>query len=715
MANIDITQELHQNFLDYSYETNSQRAFPDARDGLKPGQRACLWEMYDKKYKSNKPHVKSAKISGGVVANWWPHGDVAIYETFGRMSQSWINNCPEVDWHGANGSQIISGELAAARYTEARLSKFAEDGLFANIDKHNVKMIPNFSQDAEWPEVLPAIVPRLLINGSMGIGVTISQTFLPHNPKDVIDLVDKYITTGELNFDNLKPDFPTGGIIINAQEEISKIYKTGKGKVIVRAKTEIKGDTIIITEFPYQVYIEPWLDEVKTLIQNDTITGIDDIRNMSGKHGIRVEVICDGDPQRVLNQLFKETDLQKSYSANQFALVGKTPKLLNLKEYLDIFIDHTKSCIINEYSFRKEEAEKRLHIVLGLLKVLEDIDKAISIIKSSENADKAKEKLKEAFDIDDVQAKAVLAMRLSTLAKLEINNLNFEKKELEDTIKEATNIIETPSLQVKIYKERLDDYSSKYLGNIKRKSDYQYIEIIKEEKEAKEIIPEDIIVVSTKDGDIKAVAKNSYRGKNEETISTTTLDKLIIFTDAGKAYTLPANTVPITTSASRGVHLSTLVKMDKKEKVLLVSSTDAHKENFVVFFTKNGLIKKSNIEEYTTSKRTTGIQAIKLKDGDEIANIVAMNEEDIIILTKNGMGIHFTDTKTINPIGRVASGVKGIKLDDGDEVFTGLKVQKGKSIVINDKTLTDFALPIQKRGGKGSKVSNTEIKKVVIK
>ena len=310
---ININQELHQNFLDFSYEANSQRAFADARDGLKPGQRACLWEMYDKKYTSNKPHVKSAKISGGVIANWWPHGDVAIYDTFARMSQSWINNIPEVDWHGANGSIQISGEPAASRYTEARLSKSAEDGLLLNINKHSVPMKMNFSEDAEWPEVFPAIYPRLMVNGCQGIGSTIANVWLPHNLGELISMIDNYITSGQLDYSNLAPDFPTGGIIIN-KNELKPIYETGKGKVVLRAKTEIKGNTIYITEIPYQVYVEPLIDQIKKLVIDDTITDINNIVNKSGKNKLLIEIECENNPDYVLKQLYAKTLNHRSAS-----------------------------------------------------------------------------------------------------------------------------------------------------------------------------------------------------------------------------------------------------------------------------------------------------------------------------------------------------------------------------------------------------------------
>lgn len=687
METVQLSQELHQNFIDFSYEANSQRAFPDARDGLKPGQRACLWEMWDKKYKSNKPHVKNAKIAGGVIANWWPHGDTAIYDTFARMSQQWINNCPEVDWHGENGSQIISNEPAAMRYTEARLSKFSEEGLFAGIDKHNVPMIQNFSQDAEWPEVLPALVPRLLINGSQGIGVTIAQTWLPHNPADIWKVLKKYVEDGVLDYSNLRPDFPSGGIIINDQSEIRKIYETGKGKVVLRARTEIKGNSIIITEFPYQVYIEPWLEDVKKLMADGTITGIDDINNKSGRNGIKVEVECDGNPQVVLAQLFKETDLQKNYNANQYALVGKTPKLLNLKEYFDIFIAHNKDCVRREYEYKRQKDSDRLHVVIGLLACLLDLDRCIELIKTSDSSDVARARLETEFRIDSTQAKAVLAMRLSSLAKLERQELMDEKVRLEASIEDSENIINTPSRQVSIYAER----AMKVFSTIAKTAScqYEYVEITKEKKEKAEIIPEDVVVVITKTGLIKRIPRMSFKtqkrgGKGVKTpdeailttLSTNTCDTLMFFTNKGKMYKILVDKVPVGDNKTKGVPLATLINLEPNERVDVVNNLYSNtKAEYVVFFTKNGLIKKTKLSEFTDIKKSTGTIAIKIKEGDEIANVTFLNEEDVIVVTKNGMGIRFK-TDDMAPTGRNTSGVKSIKLNEGDEVLQGLPIHK---------------------------------------
>lgn len=459
---IDICDELRQNAVDFAYEANSQRAFADARDGLKPGQRACIWEMYEKGYTSTKPHVKSAKVSGGVIASWWPHGDVAIYETFARMSMPWINNIPEIDWHGANGNQIIGNAPASSRYTEARLSKATEDGMLQGIKKNNVPMIKNFSEDAEWPEVLPSIFPRLLVNGCQGIGYTLANTWLPCSLNEVSAAIINYIKTGEIDNNAVKPDFPSGGIIINGKE-LYKINESGRGKVVLRARTEIKKDSILITELPYQVYVEPLIDDIKKLIIEDTIIGIKDIYNKSDKKKLLIEIECEkGKSAQVLKQLFATTDLQKSYNANQYALVSKTPALLNLKDYFDIYIKHNLECIKRENEFDLKKASDRIEIVDGLLKALEDIDNIISLIKKSENAAKAQENLINKYDFTANQAKAIVEMKLGRLAHLESIELNQEKEELSNKIKEINNILSNSNKQRDILIDKLAAFTKKY-------------------------------------------------------------------------------------------------------------------------------------------------------------------------------------------------------------------------------------------------------------
>lgn len=714
---IDIQKELGQNFIDFSYEANSARAFADARDGLKPGQRACLWEMFNSGYTSKKPHVKSAKIAGAVTGNWWPHGDVAIYETFARMSQPWINNIPEVSWHGNNGSQYTGPECASSRYTEARLSSIVEEGMFCGIKKNNVKMISNYSEDAEWPEVLPAIFPRLLVNGCQGIGSTIANTWLPHNLVEISEILKSYIDGEEINYKNIFPSFPSGGIIIN-KNDIHSIYETGKGKVILRGRAEIKNKKILITELPYQVYVQPYVEEITEMAIKDELDGIESICNKSGKNKLLIEIECSIEPERVLKQLYKKTNLQKNYNANQWALVGKTPKLLTLKDYCQIYVNHNVDCLIKELNFDLDKAKARLHIVEGLLIALEDIDNVITLIKKSSSSAAAKDALIEKYHLDEAQAKAILAMRLSSLAHMEKVELENEKKELVEKIDDINSILVDKAKQLSIIKDRLVNIVRKY-GDTRR-TEITNIEVSKEEKEIEEVVPEDCVVILSQAGEIKRVPSKSFKvqkrnGKGVktesdailDTISTNTVDTLMVFTNKGKMYRLLVDTVPIGTNTSKGVRIGTLINMEPNETVIAITSLYRKSEaKYVIFITKNGLLKKTALEEYLKVKRSTGIAAINLKEGDTIANVTFAKEEEFIVVTKQGMAIHFS-TKEIAPIGRVAAGVKTIKLSDGDEVITGIPIHKetdslsifssngyGKKVKIDE-------IPIQGRAGKG--------------
>ena len=713
---IDICKELGQNFIDFSYEANSARAFADARDGLKPGQRACLWEMFDKGYLSNKPHVKSAKIAGAVTGNWWPHGDVAIYETFARMSQPWINNIPEVDWHGNNGSQYTGSECASSRYTEARLSKIVEEGMFNGIKKNNVNMILNFSEDAKWPEVLPAIFPRLLVNGCQGIGSTIANVWLPHNLKEVAKCLEKYIDTQTVDVNSIFPSFPTGGIIIN-KNEIHTIYETGKGKVILRGKAEIKDNKILITELPYQIYAQPYVEKITDMAIKDEITGIEAIYNKSGKNKLLIEIECSSNPQSVLNQLYLKTDLQKNYNANQWALVGKTPKLLTLKDYCKIYVEHNINCLKREAEFDINKAKERLNIVEGLLIALEDIDNIIAKIKSSDSAAAAKDMLIKDYKMNEIQAKSVLDMKLAKLAKLEKIEIQNEKESLLDNINKLNHFLITRDEQMTELKNRLNSIVRKY-GD-ERKTELTQIEVSKEDKEIQTVTPVDCVVLMTKSGTIKRVAKSNFKvqkrnGKGVKSlddtlldaISTNTIDNLMLFTNKGKMYKLLVDLIPEGTNTSKGVYINNLINLEPQEQVIAINSFERNNNaKFVFFITKKGQIKKTSIEEYKSIKRTTGIVAIKLNDGDSIANVVFANDEDFIIITEKGMSIHF-ETKSISAISRNTIGVKSIKLDDNDLVLIGLPIKEQKYIAIVTETglgkrvkVTD--LPPQGRAGRG--------------
>ena len=714
---ININQELSQNFLDFSYEANSQRAFADARDGLKPGQRACLWEMYSKGYSSNKPHVKSAKISGGVISSWWPHGNVAIYDTFARMSQTWINNISEVDWHGANGSIQISGEAAADRYTEARLSKSTEDGLFVGIKKNNVPMKLNFSEDEEWPEVLPALYPRLMVNGCQGIGSTIANVWLPHSLDELAEIINEYLKTDTINYSKLAPSFPTGGIIVN-KDELESIYKTGKGKVILRAKTEIVGNNILITEIPYQIYVEPFIESVKQLILKDELTNIVNITNKSNKKQLLIEIECDTNPSVVLTKLFQKTDLQKVFNANQYALIGKTPKLLNFKDYIDTFLNHNYQCIEKEYTYDLKKSKKRLEVVEGLIKALEDIDNIIALIKSSNSSKDAIINLINKYQFTENQAQAIVNMKLGRLAHLEVIELNQEKIDLTSTIANCEDVITNLDKKKQIFIERFNAFVKKY-PNPRKTQLTQLNYNPKVEKEIINVEPEKCVVVMTEGGTIKRIPITSFKTqkkngkgiKSQEDITycvlrTNTIDNLMLFTNKGQMYRLLVNDIPVGTNVSAGTPISALITMEPGEKVTTMYSIyrDTNAE-FVLFASKNGLIKKTTLEEYIKTKKKTGISAVIIRENDALANVSLIKDEQLIILTKNGYAIRFNSNE-IGSTSRNSSGVKGINLVDDEIIcvlplrdnndYLGLFTQNGfaKKVKLSE-------LPTQKRSGRG--------------
>lgn len=718
---INICEELHQNFIDFAYEANSQRAFPSALDGLKPGQRACLWEFFSKGYTSNKPHVKSAKVSGGVIAETWPHSNSAIYETFCRMSQDWINNVPEVDWHGSNGSIQISGEGASERYTEARLSQAAELGLFQGIKKNNVPMILNFSEDKKWPEVLPAVLPRLLVNGSQGIGLTIANHWTLFNLNDCIRIIEEYIQTSKIDYNNFYPDYPTGGIIIN-KNDIHTIHETGRGKVILRAKAEIKDNIISITEIPYQTYVEPIIDEIKNLIVKEGFTGIDEIFNKSDRKRLLIEIHCDENPEKVLNKLFAQTNLQKSYNPNQFALVGKTPRLLTLREYLNVYIQHNYDCIKREFQFDLEKSQKRKEIIDGLLKALENIDNIIALIKKSDDSNSAQKNLITQYNFTESQAKAIVSMRLGTLAHLESIELNKENQELEQTINNCKDIISSESKRSEIFLTRLKELGKKF-GH-PRRTQVEQLDIPKEEKVKEEIIPEKCVVVMTESGKIKRVPIDSFKIQKKNTkgikaqdditsciIRTSTADSLMIFSTKGVMYRINVGDIPNGTNSSVGQSVKILTKMAIDEEPATIYSiyhdTDA---KYVLFATKKGTVKKTALEEYVNTSKKTGVAAIKLREGDSLAAVTLIKDEDIFLITKNGHAIRFNSSE-ITPGSRNTIGLKGITLSDGDEVISCLPIRDKKDDLAvfgadgRGRRFKLDSLPIQARGGKGSKLA----------
>ena len=717
MQNNDLINELSTNFIEYAVAVNSDRAIPDSTNGLKPVAKRILWGAYEKGYTFNKPHVKSAKIVGDVMGTYHPHGDSSIYGALVRLSQPWVMRYPLIDWHGSNGN--IDGDGPAhMRYTEARLSKIAEDGMLKGIKKKNVDFIPNYSEDAEEPVTLPAIFPNLLCNPNTGIGVAMACNFAPHNLNEVAQAIYDYMDGKEPMLPG--PDFPTGGIVIN-KNDIQSIMKTGHGSVKVRAKYKTEGQNLVFYEIPYNTCTEDLIAEIGKVAETD-IPEIINIRNESNKKGLRIVVECSKNinVDAIANKLFLKTDLQTSFSYNQVALIDKTPTEVNLKDCIKIYLKHNINCLTKEITFDLKAAGARLEIVEGLLKALEDIDNIIAFIKKSESSTAAKEGLIKEYKFTEPQAKSIVAMRLGSLAKLEKIELNNEKTELVNNIKEFNNILSSENKQKEIIKERLTELVKKY-GD-KRRTELTQIEIPKEEKEIVTVIPEDVVVMISKTGEAKRIPKSSFRAQRRNgkgvksendailtSIKTNTIDTLLIFTNKGKMYKLLVDKIPAGTNASKGQNLSSLITMEPEEKIVAAASLNKDLDaNYVVFITKQGLVKKTLLEEYTSIKKSTGTQAIKIKDGDSIVDILFMNEEDLILFTKEGMIIRFT-TNDISPIGRVTSGVKGIKLNENDIVVRGIPItNKNATIAIIDingygKRCKIDEFIIQGRGGKGLK------------
>ena len=692
---IDVMDEIKQNFLDSSYDVNANRAFPKVQDGLKPGMRACLWEMYTKGYTSNKPHVKSAKIDGGVAALWWPHGTTALYETFVRMSQPFTNNVPEVDFHGANGNIILGGDAYAAdRYTEARLAKITEEGMFAGIDKNNVDMILNFSEDEFWPEVLPAVFPRLLVNGSQGIGVSLAQTWLPHNFKETSDLITKYINTGELDTAHYYPDFPTGGTIIN-QDDLGKINTTGKGKVIIEANYRIEKNEIIFYEMPYQVYIEPVIEKIRSVIEDGGLTGIKGVYNKSDKKRIALVIECNQgvNPETVVSELFQTTPLRSQYNANQNAIVSKTPVLLNLQEVLDIYIEHNTNCIKREFEYDVKKLSARLEIVDGLLKALASIDDIIAIIRNSEDTAQAQQELMKKYDFSESQAQAILNMKLARLSKLDGVELSKEQADKQQKVAYSQQVVENQSVQKDILVQRLSDLAKKY--GSERRSQLENKVVKKGSRTGKNSVDkiENVVITYNPLGYLQNIPLTEYRNNGYQAFKMTTADLLLIFTNHGRFFRVAPKDIKRCGVRDKGTALGAILSLEQGEKVLgIFDNTENETQPYLLFAMKNGMIKKTEKTQYIGNTRNvSGMMASKSQDTEIIA-VLETNGNDVILETKDNMRIRFF-AEEVRAAGKATSGVKGINLHSGDYVV--------KCDVIGRNDFKEIA--IQKRGGKGKK------------
>lgn len=716
MESNELVNELSKNFIEYAAAVNGDRAIPDATSGLKPVARRILWGAFDGGYISSKEYAKCARIVGDVMGKWHPHGDSSIYGALVRLSQPWIMRYPLIDFHGNMGS-IAGDGPAAYRYTNARLSKLSEEGMLNNIKKKNVEFIANYDENDFEPITLPSIFPNLLCNPNSGIGVAMACNWLPHNLNEVAECIEQYIDGKEYSLPG--PDFPTGGIIIN-KNDIPNIMATGHGSVKVRGRYKIeKNKNIVFYEIPYGTSIESLITEIGKICEDKEIEGIEDIRDESGKKGLRIVIECEKNinPETLIPKLFAKTNLQTSISYNQVALVNKTPTELNLEQCLQIYVKHNTECICREVQFDLEKAGDRVHILNGLLKALENIDNIITLIKKSENVAAAKDKLIEKYQFTEAQAKAILAMRLSSLASLEKIELQNEKAELDKKMDKLNALLANEDLQKIEIKNRLNTLVKKYGDD--RRTELTQIEVSNEDKEIATITPEDVIVVMSKNGEIKKIPKASFKVQKRNTkgvkaegdvilatLSTNTIDNLLLFTDKGQMYRTLVDNIPNGTNTSKGGRITDLINLQPSEKVIAMTSLERKNDKkYVVFITKKGLIKKTLLEEYTKTKRNTGIQAIKIKDGDSIANIEIMNEEDMLITTKNGQAIHF-ETKNIAAIGRVTCGVKAITLKNNDEVLNGIVVKDNDEIAFFSEggygkkvNLNEF--PKQNRGGMG--------------
>ena len=712
----DIVKELGTNFIEYAVAVNTDRAIPDAKSGLKPVAKRILYDAYASGFSSAKPYVKCALMVGDTMGRFHPHGDSSIYGALCRLAQDWVMRYPLIDFHGSIGNRGGDGP-ASMRYTEARLAKLTEDGMLRGMKKGVVDTIPNYSETETEPVTLPALFPNLLCNPNTGIGVAMACNWAPHNLGEVAQAINDYIDGKDPMLPG--PDFPTGGIIIN-QKDIPTIMRTGHGSVKIRGKYHMEDNNIVFTEIPYGVVTETLLDSIGTLCDNGDIQGITDIRNESNrKKGFRLVFECakDANISRIIMLLFQKTDLQSSFSYNQVALIDKTPTELNLKDCCKIYIEHNKECIRRETEYDIQKAKDRLNIVEGLLKALEDIDNVIALIKSSESSAKAREALMKKYRFNEEQAKAITDMRLGKLAGLERLEIENEKAELLNTIDNLNTILND---LVSELKKRLAEIVKKY-GDARRTELTQVDETkSKEEKEVALIPPEKCVVVMTESGSLKRIPSASFRaqrkgGKGIKTqdditsavIRTNTVDSLMIFTNKGKMYRLVVNNIPEGTNTSKGTPVRALIEMEADENVQTIYSiyrdTDA---KYVLFITKKGLVKKTALSEYVGTKKSKGIGAINIKEGDALAAVSLVKDENLILLTKQGYCIKFKIDE-ISATGRLTAGVKGINLGADDEVVAALPVRHEEDNVAvfsekgYGKQVPQTELTIQKRGGKG--------------
>ncbi|HFV2831879.1 TPA: DNA gyrase subunit A [Streptococcus agalactiae] len=739
LVDVNLTSEMKTSFIDYAMSVIVARALPDVRDGLKPVHRRILYGMNELGVTPDKPHKKSARITGDVMGKYHPHGDSSIYEAMVRMAQWWSYRHMLVDGHGNFGSMDGDG-AAAQRYTEARMSKIALE-MLRDINKNTVDFQDNYDGSEREPLVLPARFPNLLVNGATGIAVGMATNIPPHNLGESIDAVklvmdNPDVTTRELMEVIPGPDFPTGALVMG-RSGIHRAYETGKGSIVLRSRTEIETtsngkERIVVTEFPYGVNKTKVHEHIVRLAQEKRIEGITAVRDESSREGVRfvIEVRRDASANVILNNLFKLTSLQTNFSFNMLAIEKGVPKILSLRQIIDNYIEHQKEVIVRRTQFDKAKAEARAHILEGLLVALDHLDEVITIIRNSETDTIAQAELMSRFELSERQSQAILDMRLRRLTGLERDKIQSEYNDLLALIADLADTLAKPERVVTIIKEEMDEVKRKYADA--RRTELMIGEVLSLEDEDL-IEEEDVLITLSNKGYIKRLAQDEFRAQKRggrgiqgtgvnnddfvrELVSTSTHDTVLFFTNLGRVYRLKAYEIPEYGRTAKGLPIVNLLKLDEGETIQTI--INARKEDvankYFFFTTQQGIVKRTSVSEFSNI-RQNGLRAINLKENDELINVLLIDEnEDVIIGTRTGYSVRFK-VNAVRNMGRTATGVRGVNLREGDKVVGASRIVNGQEVLIitekgYGKRTEASEYPTKGRGGKGIKTANITAK-----
>lgn len=735
LINVNLTSEMKTSFIDYAMSVIVSRALPDVRDGLKPVHRRILYGMNELGVTPDKPHKKSARITGDVMGKYHPHGDSSIYEAMVRMAQWWSYRYMLVDGHGNFGSMDGDG-AAAQRYTEARMSKIALE-MLRDINKNTVDFVDNYDASEREPLVLPARFPNLLVNGATGIAVGMATNIPPHNLGETIDAVKLMMDNPEVTTRDLMevlpgPDFPTGALVMG-KSGIYKAYETGKGSIVLRSRTEIEvtksgRERIVVTEFPYMVNKTKVHEHIVRLVQEKRIEGITAVRDESNREGVRfiIEVRRDASANVILNNLFKLTQMQTSFGFNMLAIENGVPKILSLRQILGAYIEHQKEVVTRRTIFDKEKAEARAHILEGLLTALDHIDEVIKIIRNSQTDAEAQAELMSKFKLSERQSQAILDMRLRRLTGLERDKIQNEYDDLVALIADLADILAKPERVIAIIKEELEEVKRKF-GDARR-TELMVGEVLSLEDE--DLIEEtDVLITLSNKGYIKRLNQAEFTAQKRggrgvqgtgvkdddfvrELVSTSTHDHLLFFTNKGRVYRLKGYEIPEYGRTAKGLPIVNLLKLDEEESIQTIINVeqDRSDEAYLFFTTRQGLVKRTNVAEFSNI-RQNGLKALNLRDDDELINVFLTDgDTDVIIGTKYGYSVRFNESVVRN-MGRTATGVRGVNLRDGDQVVgASVITDQDEVLIITEKGYGKRTMaseyPTKGRGGKGIKTAN---------